>query len=68
MKMERQLPNWMLNKRQKADKDGKEPSTVETIVSTDSPVQMVHVHERRLAYIMSPNELELVARSILGLK
>lgn len=59
-KMERQLPEWMTktNTVKQTSEAPKSPSVPESVTGS--------VCDRRLAYLMSPRELQMMAKQILG--
>lgn len=60
--MERQLPEWMTYKTTvKKTNDSKSSSATQSSRSGN-------VCDRKLAYVMSPRELQMMAKEILGLK
>lgn len=61
--MERDLPEWMTKTSVTKIRNGKfSDATVPAAIVTGK------VCDRRLAYLMSPLELQMVAKEILGLK
>lgn len=59
--MERQLPEWMAKTKVKQTSEQKSASVVQPQTETAA-----NVGERRVAYLMSPRELQLMAKKILG--
>lgn len=61
--MERHLPEWMTKI---SVKETSEPKSLS--VATSAAIVSGNVCDRKLAYLMSPLELQMIAKNILGLK
>jgi hypothetical protein len=61
--MERHLPEWMTKTKVKETSDRKSSSATSSIAMVSGKVC-----DRRMAYLMSPLELQMIAKDILGFK
>lgn len=61
--MERHLPEWMTQTKVKETSDRKSSSA-----PTSTAIVSGKVCDRKLAYLMSPLELQMIAKDILGFK